>query len=50
VAITTVLGGRDLFRKNARTMISVSPATPTIVCHRERFGWDDNGEESVMVL
>jgi hypothetical protein len=50
VAITTVLGGRALLKKTARAMTSISPAPTTIVCHRERFGWDDDGEESFMVL
>jgi hypothetical protein len=50
VAITTVLGGRDLLSKTARAMTSINPAPTTIVCHRERFGWEDDGEGSFMVL
>jgi hypothetical protein len=50
VAITTVLGGRDLFSQTPKAMISTMPAPPAIVCHRVRFVRDDEGEGSFMVL
>jgi hypothetical protein len=49
VAITTVLGGRDLFSKTANVMTRIMPAA-AIVCHRVRIDRDDEGAGSFMVL